>query len=481
MNTPTVLVILTSTVVFASTLAWAHLYAHNSRLHALVQGLKYRSHRRLTYWLAQKEAALAHQRAYWERLKAFSAPVMVTTPDGEIVAGNNALLEMLGYFSEEELKHHNASDLYVDAREREFRIRAPVTERGSIRNAECRCQRRDGSVIHVLTSTRTMDTPDRGMLFEKVFTDVTELRSALEKARKLEAQLLMAQKLEAIGQLASGIAHEINTPIQFVGDNAHFLRDSFQELAGVVNDYRNAVAESLGADGATKLTAALDSIDQSAHLDRLLQEIPQAFTETFDGIQRVTETVRAMKDFAHPDAGEMAFADLNQAIQTTLVIARNEYKLVADIITDFGDLPEVMCRKGEINKVLLNLVVNAAHAIEQPNQKKRGTITIVTRQSGENVRVVVADTGCGIPTAIIDRIFDPFFTTKPLGKGTGQGLAIVKSIVKAHRGQIEVASVPGEGTRFTLTLPIRREETQKLPSLPDPDAATPSLLTGTAS
>src|SRR6201996_2584751 len=225
MNTVNILVILTSSLVFASTLAWAHLYAHNSRLHATVEGLKYRSHRRLTSWLAQKEATLAHQRAYWERLKAFTAPVMVTTPEGEIVAGNNALLEMLGYSSEEELRQHNAVDLYIDSHEREFRIRMPTTEAGILRNTECRCKRKDGAVIHVLTSTRTLEDPDHGILFEKVFTDVTELRNALEKTRKLESQLLMAQKLEAIGQLPSGIAHEINTPIQFVGDNTHFLRD----------------------------------------------------------------------------------------------------------------------------------------------------------------------------------------------------------------------------------------------------------------
>jgi PAS domain S-box-containing protein len=482
MTTPIMLLLLLlSTLVLGGAFVLIRLDAHNRRLQTFTQGLQRRSRRRLASWLMQKATALAHQRAYWEQFKTFAAPVLVSNRAGEIVAGNYAVLEMLGFGSDEELKRHKAGDLYADSREREFQIRGQVSQRGILRNTECRFRRADGTIIHALASIRTMESPEQGMLFEEVFTDVSELRSALEKARKLESQLLMAQKLEAIGQLAAGIAHEINTPIQFVGDNTHFLRDCFNELSGVIKDCRKVVQAAVGPSSATsELLRALTAIEESAHLERLLREIPQALAETFDGIERVTETVRAMKEFAHPDDGEMAPADINQAVQTTLVVARNEYKHIADIVTDFGDLPEVLCRKGEINKLVLNLVVNAAHAMEQPNQKKRGTITIATREAGDNVQITIADSGCGIPAAIIGRIFDPFFTTKPLGKGTGQGLAIAKTIVTGHGGRIEVASTPGKGSQFTITLPIRRD---RILTLSDPDRAvnSPYLSTGTAS
>ena len=413
---------------------------------------------------------------YWEHFRMLSSPVMMTTPAGEIVWANGALLAMLGYAEEAEIKELRASQLYTDPRERENRVRPVMHQNGSLHNVELRFKRKDGTSITVLASLRTVESAEHGTLFEGVFTDVSELRAALEKTRQLEAQLLLAQKLEAIGQLASGIAHEINTPIQFIGDNTHFLRDGFTDLSAILTEHRQAILTCLERNAPQDIPAALDEIDAKSHLTRLMVEIPQALTETFDGIERVAETVRAMKEFAHPDDGELAAVDINQSIQTTLVVARNEYKHIADIVTDFGDLPEVYCRKGEINKVVLNLVVNAAHAMDGAGNgrggksTKRGTISLTTRQAGEDVVITIADTGCGIPPAVLSRIFDPFFTTKPLGKGTGQGLAIAKSIIRDHGGRIEVASTVGTGTTFTITLPTRRELR--------PDQADSLLLTG---
>jgi two-component system, NtrC family, sensor kinase len=427
---------------------------------------------------------------YWDHFRSLSAPVMMTTPAGEIVWANSALVEMLGYADESELKQLQASQLYTDARERENRVRPLMQQNGALHNIELRFKKKDGTSITVLTSLRSVPSEQHGTLFEGVFTDVTELRNALEKTRQLEAQLLMAQKLEAIGQLASGIAHEINTPIQFVGDNTHFLRDSFSELTGILTEHRETIQAKIDGNAPQEILPALDAINGKAHLERLLAEIPQALTETFDGIERVAETVRAMKEFAHPDDGEMAAVDINQTIQTTLVVARNEYKHIADIVTDFGDLPEVYCRKGEINKVVLNLVVNAAHAMDGAGNgrggksTKRGTITLTTRESGEDVIITVADTGCGIPPAVLTRIFDPFFTTKPLGKGTGQGLAIAKSIIRDHGGRLEVASTVGKGTTFTITLPnrsrVRIDHTEAQPDSTElrADEANTLLLTG---
>jgi two-component system, NtrC family, sensor kinase len=431
------------------------------------------------FYRTQREARLSQEDTapYWEHFRLLSSPVMMTTPAGEIVWANAALVAMLGYADEAEIKQVRASQLYTDAREREHRVRPLLQQNGALHNIELRFKRKDGTSIPVLTSLRTVESADHGTLFEGVFTDVSELHAALEKTRQLEAQLLMAQKLEAIGQLASGIAHEINTPIQFVGDNTHFLRDAFADLSAVLTNHREAILASLERNAPQDIPAALDEIDTKANLTRLMVEIPQALTETFDGIERVAETVRAMKEFAHPDDGEMAAVDINQAIQTTLVVARNEYKHIADIVTDFGDLPEVYCRKGEINKVVLNLVVNAAHAMDGAGNgrggktTKRGTITLTTREANEDVVITIADTGCGIPPAVLSRIFDPFFTTKPLGKGTGQGLAIAKSIIRDHGGRLEVASTVGTGTTFTITLPNRRDVLR-------PDEADSLLMTG---
>jgi two-component system NtrC family sensor kinase len=185
--------------------------------------------------------------------------------------------------------------------------------------------------------------------------------------------------------------------------------------------------------------------------------VPGSFESCQDGISRISTIVRAMKEFAHPDQSEMASADLNRALQTTLAVAKNEYKYVADVTTDFGDLPPVLCHVGDLNQVFLNLIVNAAHAIGDVVGKggSKGTIRITTCQEGDSARIDIADTGSGIPEAIRQRIFDPFFTTKEVGKGTGQGLAIARSIVVTkHHGSLTFESEVGKGTTFTIRLPI---------------------------
>jgi signal transduction histidine kinase len=255
----------------------------------------------------------------------------------------------------------------------------------------------------------------------------------------LEAQLHLARKLELIGQLASGIAHEINTPMQFLGDNIVFLKSAFDRLVSQLRSRpRSEEPAAPSSDLETK---------------RLLQDVSEAFDGSFEGIQRVTEIVRAMKEFAHPGDLEMSSTDLNQALRTTLIVARNEYKDAADVKVEFGDLTPVDCRRAEINKVFLNLIVNAAHAIEASGRPGRGLITIRTCAESAHARVDIEDNGCGISPAVLPRIFDPFFTTKAVGKGSGQGLAIVRTIVKNHGGELAVVSDVGRGTTFTVRLP----------------------------
>ena len=287
-----------------------------------------------------------------------------------------------------------------------------------------------------------------------------DMRDALRRyimERDLSRQEGHARKLEAVGQLAAGIAHEINTPAQYVGDGVHFLKEAFEGYRRLVAPYSRAVQVLATAGGHEALVGEIRKIEEDIDLAYLDANVPGSFDSCQDGINRITTIVRAMKEFAHPDQREKASADLNRALQTTLAVAKNEYKYVADVTTEFGDLPPVLCHVGDLNQVFLNLIVNAAHAIGDVVGKSggKGTIRITTSQEGDLVRIDIADTGAGIPEAIRPRIFDPFFTTKEVGKGSGQGLSIARSIVVTkHGGSLTFDSEVGKGTTFTIRLPI---------------------------
>jgi PAS domain S-box-containing protein len=277
---------------------------------------------------------------------------------------------------------------------------------------------------------------------------------------KFEAQLHQSQKMEAIGQLAAGIAHEINTPAQFVGDNTRFLQDAFSDLLAACNLYKDSInaakAGTLNAEGIREVEAQLEDMD-IAYLE---EEVPLAIEQTLKGVDRITHIVQAMKIFAHPGGDEKEPVDINREIEKTIIITRNEWKYVADLKTDFdAALPTVPCYRAEFNQVILNLIVNAAHAITDANagnSSEKGTIIISTRQSGNWAKIRISDTGAGIPEHIRHRIFDLFFTTKEPGRGTGQGLAIAHSvIVDKHDGSIDIETEEGKGTTFVIRLPIQ--------------------------
>ena len=269
-----------------------------------------------------------------------------------------------------------------------------------------------------------------------VFRDITE-------RQRLESELAQAQKLESIGQLAAGIAHEINTPIQYIGDNGKFLEDAFRDLIRVV-------CPSTRPDDSADVTAV--------ELEYLQEEIPKAIGQLLAGVDHVARIVRAMKEFSHPGPLEKMPVDINRAIESTVTVSRNEWKYVADLTTDLDpNLPLVYCIAGEFNQVMLNLIVNAAHAISAvlEGSGRKGTIRISTRLKEKCVEIRVSDTGLGIPEAIQSKVFDPFFTTKPVGKGTGQGLAIAHAvIVTKHQGTISFETAAGVGTTFIIHMPF---------------------------
>ncbi len=293
--------------------------------------------------------------------------------------------------------------------------------------------------------------------------DLAAARAALGERARAELASRHTQRLESLGQLAAGVAHEINTPMQFISDNIHFLRDGFHGVL-VVLDRLRAVRD-LARTGAVP-AAVLADVDQAevdADLDYLTSRLDRAFARTLEGIDRVSHIVAAMKVFAHP-RNDLADVDLNQVLTTTLTVARNEYKYVADVVTDLGALPLILGHAGDLNQVFLNLLINAAHAIvdaEASRGSRRGTISVRTRADGADVVVEIADTGCGIPAADRERVFDPFFTTKEPGRGTGQGLAIAQAVVDRHCGQLGFDSEVGVGTTFRVRLPIAGPETSK--------------------
>ena len=271
-------------------------------------------------------------------------------------------------------------------------------------------------------------------------SDKELLNDRLEQANR---QLLQSEKLAAIGQLAAGVAHEINNPVGYVYSNLQSLENYLTDLFRLTDAVDSA--ESLDS---------LRAIKQNIDYDFVRNDLKDLLAESREGIERVKTIISAMKDFSHIEEEEFKPADLHRGIETTLNVVNNELKYKADVVRDFGDLPEVECIISQINQVVMNLLVNAAHAIDD-----FGKIIIRTRQETDNVVIEVEDTGKGISRENINRIFEPFYTTKPIGKGTGLGLSLSFNIIEKHNGRIDVDSTPGEGTCFRITLPVKQPST----------------------
>jgi signal transduction histidine kinase len=289
--------------------------------------------------------------------------------------------------------------------------------------------------------------------------EIADRRKAEEERQRMEIQLRHAQKMESIGQLAAGIAHEINTPTQFIGDNTRFIRDSFDDLKPLLDAQTRLFAAAQAGAVPLALLAEVENATKAADVDYLSEEIPKALGQSLDGIERVTNIVRAMKEFSHPGATEKTAIDLNRAIESTLTVCSSEWKYVADLVTHFDmSLPPVPVLPGEFNQVILNILINATHAIADvvgDGGNGKGAITVSTHRNGDWAEVRLGDSGTGIPEHARSKVFDPFFTTKGVGRGTGQGLAIAHNVIaEKHNGTIHFETETGKGTTFVIRIPL---------------------------
>ena len=296
-------------------------------------------------------------------------------------------------------------------------------------------------------------------LLRGLMIDVTE-------SHRLVREIAQGQKLESVGRIAAGVAHEINTSVQFISDSVRFVRHALKDVPHAVAGYRALAVDALTGQDVAAAARKANETDEAADVDYFLKNAPDALDRALEGINRVGSVVKSMTEFAHPDA-QKADIDVVRAVRTTLNMARNEYKNVAELDTDFADVPPVHCHAGDINQVVLNLVLNAAHAITDvvKGTGNKGRITVRTRAIGDYVEVSVSDTGAGIPESVRPRIFEPFVTTKEVGRGTGQGLALSRGIVvEKLQGSLHFETETGRGTTFFIRLPVSETSIQSLPS-----------------
>lgn len=321
-------------------------------------------------------------------------------------------------------------------------------EGGDVSSRSTHGRRSDGAIFEMELSGSRVKV-NAGWIYTWLLRDITERRN-------LERQLAFSQKMESVGQLAAGIAHEINTPIQYVGDNTVFLDKAFERLEKLLQTY-DELLNDCRSRGCHDLVEKIERRKKRLKTDFLREEIPQAIQQTAEGAKRVAQIVTAMKEVSHPGSQQKTLVDLNAAIQSTVTISRNEWKYVAELELELDpSLPMVPGFVGDLNQAIVNLVVNAGHAIgEAVRGTDKGRITITTLALADCIEIRIEDSGIGMTPEVQERIFDPFFTTKAVGVGTGQGLSIVYSIiVDKHNGTIDVESKRGRGTTFTLRLPL---------------------------
>ena len=408
----------------------------------------------------ERQAAEDRLRLLTTALESAANGVVITKADGTILWVNAAFTTLTGYAAAEAVGQ-NPRILKSGKHDLAFyRAMQAGIAGGQVWHGEITNRRKDGSLYQEeMTITPVRQGAGPITHFIAIKQDVTERKKAEANRSLMEVQLRQAQKLESIGQLAAGIAHEINTPTQYIGDNTRFLQDSFVGITRALGQYDRLLQAVRQEQVTPQLVEATTAAAEAADIAYLAEEVPKSISQTLQGVAHVAKIVRAMKDFSHPGSEAKTPTDLNHAIESTVTVAHNEWKYVADLdlVLD-PQLPLVPCLPGEINQVILNLVVNAAHAIGDvvgDGAGGKGRICVSTSRQGDWAEIRVQDTGTGIPEAARARVFDPFFTTKAVGKGTGQGLAIAHSVVvEQHGGTITFETELGKGTTFIVRLPL---------------------------
>lgn len=412
----------------------------------------------------RKRAEYALQAAHEEvkqLLESIPSVLITLDRDRRVRKWNSEARRLLGY---KEADIINAPleklDLAWNASEIARALDRCSAEKQPVRIDEMRLHRAEAADTYVTASIIPLQpSDDHDDHYLILATDITSMKA-------LQSQLVQAQRLESVGQLAAGIAHEINTPTQFVSDNVRFLNKALPRFQELLNQYGRVIEQARQGDIPPTLLEEVDEVVRRTKPEYLLEQIPEAISDSLEGLDRVTRIVRAMKDFSHPGQDDCTAADLNKAIESTVTVARNEWKYVAEMALDLDpELPTVPCALGDINQVILNIVINAAHAIAEARNSggpEKGTITVSTRRDGDDVEIRIRDTGTGIPEEHRQRIFEHFYTTKTVGKGTGQGLALARSIiVEKHGGQLTFETETGQGTTFIIRLPMDPESSDK--------------------
>jgi PAS domain S-box-containing protein len=369
---------------------------------------------------------------------------------------NQGALDHLGY-DREEFNAMTPLDIKPEFTEASFRQKISALKNNQKESISFITMHRSkaGDDIPVEVLLKYAVPPGNAPRFVAIVRDISERIRQRDEKEAIQSELLQKHKLESVGQLASGLAHEINTPVQFIGTNIEFFSNAYTDTIQFITGLRTASLE-WPEEIRNQMTEALKQLDW----EYLKSEIPTAVAESKDGIDRISSLLSAMKRFSHPGSTKMVSTDLHEIIDTALTVSRNEWKYVAEIVTAYGgDVPKIPLLVDQMGQVVLNMVVNASHAIQEKRTKngnqEMGVITISTRLAGEEVELTFQDNGNGIAAPIIKKVFDPFFTTKEVGKGTGQGLAICHDVItKKHHGKLLVTSKEGTGTTFTIILPM---------------------------
>jgi len=401
-----------------------------------------------------QEALRENEERYRELFENASETIFTTDLEGRFTSMNLAAQQTFGC-SQEEAAELDVWRVTVPESWQVLRDLGKAMLAGTVqRPSEIEVTAKNGRRVKLEIKPRLIRRGGETVGIQVIARDVTGRDLA-------EVELRQAQKLESVGRLASGIAHEINTPIQFVGDNTRFLQDAFHSLKAVFDKMRELRDAVSSGSVPAKLLEEVRRVEEESECTYLLEEAPRAIEQSLEGVDRIATIVRALKEFAHPEDTEMAPADLNKALISTITVARNEWKYVAEIETDFGELPSVVCNVGDLNQVFLNLLVNAAHAISDVVKSgEKGRISVRSAVEDGKIHISIADTGSGIPESIRGKIFDPFFTTKEVGRGTGQGLAIARSVVvDRHKGTLTFETEVTKGTTFHIYLPLSPERT----------------------